>query len=89
MQLDDGFTAHGEVRLTGAHIGGQLDLRAGRAWKTTNGTALTADGLTVDQVMFCRDGFIAAARYGWLRRRSADNLTFDRCEPGKRRTAER
>jgi hypothetical protein len=53
-----GFTATREVELLGAHIGGQLDLR-GATLTNPDGHALTADGLTVDQGMFCSEGFTA------------------------------
>ena len=58
LQLNFGFTATGEVRLRGAHIGGQLDLSGGTL-TNPDGFALFADGLTVDQGMFCGDGFTA------------------------------
>ena len=58
VQLDDGFTARGEVNLAGAHIGGQLSLN-GASLEIENGTALAAEQLTVDQGMFCRAGFTA------------------------------
>jgi len=52
------FFANGEVNLLGGHIGGQLIL-SGASLTNTSGPALTADGLTVDQGMFCDDGFTA------------------------------
>src|SRR5215218_4811836 len=58
LELNDGFTAHGEINLLGAHIGGQLDL-SGAKLTNPNGPALTADGLSVDGSMFCREGFAA------------------------------
>jgi hypothetical protein len=48
----------GQVRLTGAHIGGQLDL-SGATLTNPSGPALDADHLTVDLNMFCSDGFTA------------------------------
>src|SRR4051794_19881256 len=47
-----------EVRLLGAHIGGVLEF-TGATLSNDAGPALTADGLRVDQAMFCRDGFSA------------------------------
>jgi hypothetical protein len=47
------FTATGEVRLLGAHIGGTLEFE-GAQLTNDNGPALNADGLQVDQDMFCR-----------------------------------
>jgi hypothetical protein len=58
VDLSDGFTAEGEVTLDGAHIGGHLDCDGG-TFRNPDGFALDADGLTVDQAMFCRDGFTA------------------------------
>ena len=58
LQLDRGFTATGEVRLPGAHIGGQLNLN-GASLTNPNGPALNADRLTVDQGMYCWEGFTA------------------------------
>jgi hypothetical protein len=58
LGLNDGFTAKGEVNLGGAHIGGQLSL-GGAQLTNPGGRALYADGLTVDQSMFCREGFTA------------------------------
>jgi adhesin HecA-like repeat protein len=58
MFCRDGFTATGEVRLNGAHIGGQLSFR-GASLTNPGGAALAADGLKVDGDMFCWDGFTA------------------------------
>jgi hypothetical protein len=52
------FTVNGEIRLLGAHIGGQFDL-SGAQLTSTGEPTLNADGLTVDQSMFCADGFTA------------------------------
>ncbi|MBM2616285.1 hypothetical protein JIG36_12025 [Actinoplanes sp. LDG1-06] len=64
MILTGGFVAlgagdSGAVRLTEAHIGGQL-IGNGAHLENTSGPALTADGLTVDQDLFLEDGFEAA-----------------------------
>jgi hypothetical protein len=58
MPCRDGFTAEGELRLIGAHIGGQLDL-SGAQLSNPDGLALNADNVQVDQHMFCREGFSA------------------------------
>ncbi len=58
LELNNGFSARGEVRLLGATIGGQLDL-SGATLTNPNGTALNADRLTVGQSMFCAEGFSA------------------------------
>jgi adhesin HecA-like repeat protein len=58
LELDDGFAADGEVRLLGAHIGGGLSFE-GATLTNDAGPALYADGLTVDQDMFCRKPFSA------------------------------
>jgi hypothetical protein len=54
----DGFTAHGELRLLGATIGGQL-LLDGATLSNESGAALLADGVTVAGGMSCGDGFTA------------------------------
>jgi len=58
VQLDDGFSARGEVNLAGAHIGGRLVL-SGASLANENGWALLAGVLTVGQGMYCREGFSA------------------------------
>jgi hypothetical protein len=46
------------VRLFGANIGGALACDGG-TFRNPGGTALTVDSLSVDQAMYCRDGFTA------------------------------
>src|SRR5260370_25289287 len=58
MVCDEEFAAPGKVLLVGAHIGGQLVCRGGQ-FSNADGTALTADGLTVDGGMVCGAGFSA------------------------------
>jgi hypothetical protein len=58
VDLSDGFTANGEVRLLGVRIGGQLDC-TGATFRNPGQIALSADVLTVDQGMFCRTPFTA------------------------------
>jgi hypothetical protein len=58
LELNLGFTVKGDVRLLGAHVGGQLDL-SGATLTSPNGVAFYGDTLTVDQNMFCRAGFTA------------------------------
>jgi len=52
------FTRTGEIRLDGAHIGGSLAL-VGVTFRNPGGTALNADGLTVERNMLCGGGFTA------------------------------
>ena len=61
--LRGGFTATGgggagAVRLTSAHIGGQLDC-SGAKLRNDSGPALDGGGLQVDQDLFLRGGFTA------------------------------
>jgi hypothetical protein len=56
-----GSTVTGEVSLKGARIGGILDLEEATL-TNMDGLALSADGLTVGQAMFCRDGFSATGQ---------------------------
>jgi hypothetical protein len=58
LELNEGFTAKGEIRLHGAHIGGRLDFTTA-ALSNPDGPALDAGRLAVDQSMFCFDGFTA------------------------------
>lgn len=67
LELNEGLTATGEVSLLGAHVGGILDL-SGAALANPNGTALTADRLTVDQDMYFA-GRVLGHRGGALGRR--------------------
>ena len=46
------FEATGELRLAGAHVGGQLSFEGARL-SNEGAPALSADGLQVDQGMFC------------------------------------
>jgi hypothetical protein len=57
--LDEGFTATGEVRLTGASIGGQLAC-AGGSFSNPDGTALIADGAQITGGAFLTEGFTAS-----------------------------
>ena len=66
-----GFQAHGDVALghslcsrvslLGARVGGQLYL-SGTTLTNPRGDALLADELTVEQSMFCRNGFSATGK---------------------------
>lgn len=56
LELSDEFTATGELRLHGAHIGGAL-LLLGATLTNPEGFALAASGLTIDQGMACSRGF--------------------------------
>lgn len=56
MHCHDEFTAEGEINLLGAHIGGRLDLTHA-SLNGLSGTALRADGITVDQSLI--GGFAA------------------------------
>jgi hypothetical protein len=66
--LCDEFTATGSggdgaVRLSGAHIGRQLNC-AGAHLRNDSGPAMEADNLQVDQDIFLRDGFTATGGGG-------------------------
>jgi hypothetical protein len=78
LQLDHGFTAEGEVRLLGAKVGGQLSFD-GASLRNPGGRALSADGLMVEQSMFCGDGFTAEGRCGcWVPRSVAGSPSTGR-----------
>ncbi len=50
--MSEDFQAEGEVRILGAHIGGQFRCDGGK-FHNQKGPALNADGLVVDQDMLC------------------------------------
>ncbi len=56
--LTDGFTANGELRLSGAQIGGDLNCSGG-IFRNELGDALHADGINVKGSVFLDDGFTA------------------------------
>jgi hypothetical protein len=58
LELNEGFTADGEVSLLGAQIGGSLDLTGARL-RNPDGKALQAKQITVKQSMHCRGQFVA------------------------------
>jgi hypothetical protein len=76
LELSYGFTASGEVRLRGTHIGGGL-LLSGATLANPDGFALFADSLTVDQNMFCREGFTAVGQVRLHGAHIGGNLEFD------------
>jgi hypothetical protein len=97
LELNE-VTTEGEINLGGAHIGGQL-LLDGAHLINPGGSALIADGLTVDQSMLCRKGFTAqgemrmpGAHIGgqfdltgaWLINPRRDALTADWLRVGRR-----
>ena len=58
VNLRDGFSAEGEVRLLGANVGGDLSCAGGR-FHNPKGNALNADGITTKGGVNLRDGFSA------------------------------
>lgn len=76
VELNGGFVAQGEVDLSGAHIGGLLDLSEATL-TNLGGSALTAAWLTVAQDMFCRQGFTAKGAVNLLRAHIGGSLNFD------------
>ena len=65
VNLRDGFSAEGEVRLLGANTGGDLDCVGGK-FHNPNGYALSADGLTVKGSVNLRAGFSAKGEVSLL-----------------------
>jgi hypothetical protein len=59
LHLRYGFTVTSEIRLSGAHIGGQLDFSGANLFNS-NGIALNADGLTVEQDIHFGNRFTAS-----------------------------
>ncbi|MFI5025845.1 MAG: hypothetical protein ACHQCI_03735 [Solirubrobacterales bacterium] len=74
----EGFEARGEVRLPGAHIGGQLSLD-----KATLRKGLSGYGLRVDRDMFCQDGFEAKGEVDLRRAHIAGVLSLDKATLGQ------
>jgi hypothetical protein len=75
--LNDGFSAHGEVRLLGAHIGGQLGMPGATLnGKGGKGLALNADHLVVGESMFCGEGFSAHGEVRLLGARVGGQLSL-------------
>jgi adhesin HecA-like repeat protein len=70
------FTAEGEVRLTGARIGGQLDF-SGATLTNPGGYALAARGITVTQDLDFMDGFSAQGEVFLLDARVGGRLDFE------------
>jgi hypothetical protein len=76
MFCHEGFIATGGIRLSGAHIGGQLSFN-GATLTNPNGPALIADRLTVDQDILCHDRFTATGEIRLLGAHIGGQLAFD------------
>ncbi len=76
LELGQGFTTQGEVRLLGAKIGGELSFREA-ILRNPDGQALSADGMTVEQGMYCDSGFIAEGEVRLLGAKIGGELSFD------------
>jgi hypothetical protein len=72
----NGAKVRGGIDLLGAHIGGHLNLN-GATLANPKGTALDADGLTVDQHMLCRGGFRAEGQVILRGAHIGSQLEFD------------
>lgn len=75
VELDYGFTARGEVRMMGAHIGGQFTIN-GASLTNENGKALVADSLTAGLGMDCR-ALAARGEVRMIGARIGGQLIFD------------
>jgi len=64
------------MRMLGAHIGGTLEFD-GANLNNPNGRAFNADRLTVDQDMYCREGFTATGEVRMLGAHIGGTLEFD------------
>jgi hypothetical protein len=73
--LCDGLTTDGGIVL-GGHIRGLLSLE-GATLNNPGGRALVSDGLIVDKVMFCREGFAADGEVRLPAARIGGRLYFD------------
>ena len=79
VNLRDGFSAEGEVCLSGANIGGVLDCAGGK-FHNPNGDALTADGMTTKGGVNLRNGFFAEGEVRLPGANVSGNLS---CEDGR------
>jgi hypothetical protein len=75
LELNNRFTATGEIRLHGAHIGGRLDFTTA-VLSNPDGPALDAGRLAVDQSMFCFDRFTAKGEVNLGGAHIAGRLSF-------------
>ena len=73
LRLDKGFCVSGGVDLDGAQIGGDLSC-AGGQFSKAGGSALSADGLTVEGDMNCGEGFVASGEVNLLGARIGGQL---------------
>ena len=79
VNLHDGFSAEGEVRLLGANVGGGLSCGGGR-FHNLEGCALNADGITTKGGVNLRDGFSAEGEVRLLGANVGGDLS---CEGGR------
>ena len=66
----------GETRLVSAHITGHLSF-SGATLTNPDGTALSADGLTVNESMFCGEGFTATGQVRLIGANITGQLIFN------------
>lgn len=77
VYCQDGFVAHGEVRLLGAQLPGGLHMRGARLERPSQrGVALALDNAVASTLDFS-DGFIANGTVRLRGTRISDNLTFE------------
>jgi hypothetical protein len=76
LELNERFTAQGQVDLSGAHVGGTLNLIDAHLQANRDGSALFAEGLTVDGDMFCRGGFTANGEVDLMGAHVGGELSF-------------
>ncbi|MFC9915966.1 hypothetical protein [Streptomyces sp. NPDC127197] len=77
LELNDGFSAAGGIRLSGAGVGGSLNLSGARLIGTGGRPALHADGIAVEQSLLCRDGFSAEGEVRLVGARVGGVISFD------------
>jgi hypothetical protein len=78
LELDNEFTAEGEVSLIAAHIGGRFNCNGARLRRSNpEQCALRASGLTVEQDMYCREKFHAEGEVRLVGARIGGQLNCD------------
>src|SRR5664279_5568562 len=80
--LNEGFTAAGGVRLTGANITGGLSLRRAKLGTDSTGISLSAENLQVDGNAFLDEGFTAAGGVRLVRAHIIGGLSLRRAKLG-------
>jgi len=75
LMLNEGFTADGEVSITNARVGDEIELQ-GAVLTNPGGRALSADGVVTGGSVLCTDGFTARGAVSLAGAKIAGSLDF-------------